>query len=626
MKVIFTIRATATYTSSMIDRNDLLNWLKNNNAFTDDTCRTLTSGITRRIKNNPDTLHRFQEVTSLQTDNPAELIYNIVNPDCSRVCEVCGAPTTFDKYYNGYRKTCSKQCASALTVKGSKQSKLERYGSENYNNKEKNQQTKLERYGDAFFTNIEKGRQTKEARYGDANYNNSEKNKVTCLERYGYERASQAPEVKEKQRNTVMKKYGVSSPMQCEKVKQRYMQNYTEKNGVPWPLQNREVRKKFNFSKETSNEKAIEEFLKNRGFNYKYRYVCNGKEFDFAVFNEHNNLSVLIETDGEYFHGLLSDCDGKNVRGETDCTRFQKVPDGVKLVIADATRRHEDVFQEILRVFDLDYDSWINEIVESLSESFPYPSYSEDRMLKDWEHLKTYTYNPYQKLAMSVVRNFHKSIYSAHVDGKPSPLEAWSDKDLLRKCVENRFIYSSSLSSQAIADGFNVCKLAPKVSVFNPSLAKHLVDTYLNEFDKIFDPFSGFSGRMLGTCASGKRYIGQDIDKEHVVESNEIIKFHNLNASVVEKDVLQSSGNYECLFTCPPYTDKESWGDVANQTIKSCDEWIDECLQRFNCERYLFVVDETSKYDGYIVEELSNQSLFGKGKEKVVLIEKNSLV
>ena len=79
-----------------------------------------------------------------------------------------------------------------------------------------------------------------------------------------------------------------------------------------------------------------------------------------------------------------------------------------------------------------------------------------------------------------------------------------------------------------------------------------------------------------------------------------------------------------CNLHCSWCDTKESWGDVANQTIKSCDEWIDECLQRFNCERYLFVVDETSKYSNYIVEELSNQSLFGKGKERVVLVEKSS--
>ena len=206
------IYTTATYTNNMNDRESLLKWLEENSAFTDETRRLLTSGITRRIKNNSEILQCFQAVTGLQTDDPAELIYNIVNPDCSKVCEVCGAPTTFDKYYNGYRKTCSRKCARILTVTGSKQSKLTRYGDANYNNKEKNQQTKLERYGDAFFTNTAKGRKTKEERYGNANYNNLEKAKATCLERYGCERASQAPAVKEKQRRTILKRYGASSP------------------------------------------------------------------------------------------------------------------------------------------------------------------------------------------------------------------------------------------------------------------------------------------------------------------------------------------------------------------------------------------------------------------------------
>ena len=195
----------------MNDRESLLKWLEDNNAFTDKTRSLLTSGITRKIKNKPEILQRFQEVTRLQTDDPAELIYNIVNPGCSKVCEVCGAPTTFDKYYNGYRKTCSRKCASALTAIGSKQTKLTRYGDANYNNKERSQQTKLKRYGDAFFTNTAKGRETKEKRYGNANYNNLEKARATCLERYGCERASQAPAVKEKQRRTILERRDASS-------------------------------------------------------------------------------------------------------------------------------------------------------------------------------------------------------------------------------------------------------------------------------------------------------------------------------------------------------------------------------------------------------------------------------
>lgn len=205
----------------MNDRESLLKWLEANNAFTDETRKLLTSGITRKIKNKPEILQRFQEVTRLQTDDPAELIYNIVNPGCSKVCEVCGAPTTFDKYYNGYRKACSRKCSSILTAIGSKQTKLTRYGDANYNNKERSQQTKLERYGDAFFTNTAKGRETKEKRYGNANYNNLEKARTTCLERYGCERASQAPAVKEKHRRTVLERRDTSSSIrssQHEKV------------------------------------------------------------------------------------------------------------------------------------------------------------------------------------------------------------------------------------------------------------------------------------------------------------------------------------------------------------------------------------------------------------------------
>ena len=157
----------------MNDRESLLKWLEDNNAFTDETHKLLTSGITRRIKNKPEIPQRFQEVTRLQTDDPAELIYNIVNPGCSKTCEVCGAPTTFDRYYNGYRKTCSRKCASALTAIGGKQTKL--------------------------------------TRYGDANYNNLEKARATCLERYGCERASQAPAVKEKQRRTILERRDASS-------------------------------------------------------------------------------------------------------------------------------------------------------------------------------------------------------------------------------------------------------------------------------------------------------------------------------------------------------------------------------------------------------------------------------
>ena len=40
--------------------------------------------------------------------------------------------------------------------------------------------------------------------------------------------------------------------------------------------------------------------------------------------------------------------------------------------------------------------------------------------------------------------------------------------------------------------------------VFKPYLAKYLISEFLPDSNIIFDPFSGFSGRMLGAASLGK--------------------------------------------------------------------------------------------------------------------------
>ena len=129
---------------------------------------------------------------------------------------------------------------------------------------------------------------------------------------------------------------------------------------------------------------------------------------------------------------------------------------------------------------------------------------------------------------------------------------------------------------------------------------------------------------MIGTCRNGKTYIGSDLNKTHIIESKEVIRNLNLqNAKVFVQDILviNNESQYECLFTCPPYADKEQWNG-CNDTTKSCDEWIDICLEKFNCKAYLFVVDTTEKYKEYVVDTIENRSHFGVNVEKVILIKK----
>ena len=178
-------------------------------------------------------------------------------------------------------------------------------------------------------------------------------------------------------------------------------------------------------------------------------------------------------------------------------------------------------------------------------------------------------------------------------------------------------------------EGMTVMKLFPQVSYFKPQLARYIINKYLNEYNEIFDPFSGYSGRMLGCIGLGKNYIGQDLCKASVDESNIIIDDYleqfkkltqyDIRCSIENKDVFNSFGTYKCLMTCPPYKNKEIWQNVNSDNM-SCDERIDICLSHFKCNKYIFVVDETFKYKDKIVEEIENKSHFNTNKEYIVVI------
>ena len=199
--------------------------------------------------------------------------------------------------------------------------------------------------------------------------------------------------------------------------------------------------------------------------------------------------------------------------------------------------------------------------------------------------------------------------------------EAWKDINLMKSVIYNRFLYTDEyvLSPKDLRRGFQVSLINPHPSVFQPSFAKYLIKEYLNEYSEIFDPFSGYSGRVLGAIANNKKYIGQDIDSTHIKESEHIKNFLKLkNVSLTVKDIFESSGEYECLFTCPPYNLKEIWG--ADLKDLSCDQWIDECLKRFKCKKYLFIVDKTEKYKEFIVNVKDNSSHLTKSSEKIILI------
>ena len=372
--------------------------------------------------------------------------------------------------------------------------------------------------------------------------------------------------------------------------------------------------------------------------------LYNGKvmhSWDYGIYDKTTNeLVMVVDLDGAYYHGDNCDYDGIHSKEEYDERRGLSIPSdsNIKQFIIQEYN-FSKCFELMLKILMMNYDEYVNYIFKMCrSMPFPHPKYTDTELVNSYNNLCRMKCDDKYHNAISlntrigdrIITHFHESIYYAHSNGNPSPYEAWYNDELLLKVIKNRIIYQAYLNPNKILQGFNISKVATKVSVFSAGRAKLLINKYLNEFDIIFDPFSGFSGRMLGTISSGKKYIGQDISKIHVKESNDIIKFlldngFDINAFVMQKDVLQSSGEYQCLFTCPPYSDKEQWLDV-HADKRNCDDWIDICLSRFKCKRYLFVVDDTDRYKDYVIGDISNESHFGDNSEHIILIDQRSYI
>lgn len=252
-----------------------------------------------------------------------------------------------------------------------------------------------------------------------------------------------------------------------------------------------------------------------------------------------------------------------------------------------------------------------------------------------------------QKGISNIIKKFHKSMIFANIKNKLSPFDGWqqikNDPELFKKFYRNRlrcsdwfkedghtkYLLHGVVMEETYGIGLSTSRMFQYVTYFKPRLAKYIVNKYLSEYNTVFDPFSGYSGRMLGVLSSNKNYIGHDLCESSILESKDIYKFIsqfiNNTCELHTKDAIKTTGKYECLFTCPPYENIENWPGVKSVNY-NCDKWIDICLSNYDCERYVFVTDnKIKKYKKYIKEEICNTSHFAANIEYIVVIDKIDL-
>ena len=164
-------------------------------------------------------INRFDE--NNETTTIQEILFRIKNKIYKYpTCLECGNPVKFAK--NHYHKFCCSRCSNVNKdkIKKERQTKLDKYGDEKYNNREKSKQTCLEKYGDENYTNREKYHQTCLEKYGAKDMFSIDeiqnKIKINIKSRYDVDNISQLDEIKEKKRQTCLNNFGVNCGFNTE--------------------------------------------------------------------------------------------------------------------------------------------------------------------------------------------------------------------------------------------------------------------------------------------------------------------------------------------------------------------------------------------------------------------------
>ena len=212
--------------------------------------------LLKYLQLNPIVKVKYNQYVS-EFRSEVEAIYCLLHRDDinNHMCPICGKMCIFYNSKHGYRSNCEdKECVDKIRRKTNK----ELYGNENVmllpEIQEKHKATTRKNHGCDYPTQdpnvVILGKQTKQERYGDPNYNNREQAEQTCMEKYNVKNPMQSEEIAQKFEDTMLQLHGVKHALQHPKFKELCRKRYFENRAVKDPIQLNECLSIFNLIKE----------------------------------------------------------------------------------------------------------------------------------------------------------------------------------------------------------------------------------------------------------------------------------------------------------------------------------------------------------------------------------------
>lgn len=243
---------------------------------------------------------------------------------------------------------------------------------------------------------------------------------------------------------------------------------------------------------------------------------------------------------------------------------------------------------------DDEFDKILPQLADELVLVDFIPSHDDTVLLRDWENLKKRVFDKDTsstvRVGMKLCEHFFPNFYDIESKGKTFD-ELWQNPTNLMKILRwNRKGHSTPYLSE-LKRGIYFCCGLTKSTMFRPHLSKTIVSSFSG--DVVLDPCAGWGGRLLGTVASGKQYIGFEPNIDTYNNLLRLVEFLGINNQVtLFNDVAENMMNYEfggvdIILTSPPYFNLEVYCESDQQCENRFDnytnwseQWLNDVIKK----------------------------------------------
>ncbi len=219
--------------------------------------------------------------------------------------------------------------------------------------------------------------------------------------------------------------------------------------------------------------------------------------WDYAIFRD-NQLQILVDLDGAYFHADECDYDGLHSKLEYDEKRFLSIPNNVKHTIIRELNFDED-FSWLLKIIDLSYEEFINIETHYLSSiPCPYPHYTDAELLKSYNDLVKMNCDDKYHISLNLnTRVGDRIIHHFCYDMIWGNIK-WNE-DYIRNGLLNHEINYPHMNKNKILQA------VPHMNLISPGKVKMIISKYGKDCDYVYDDTDNPS-ILLAAISSNKTY------------------------------------------------------------------------------------------------------------------------